>query len=52
LPTGGPRYAAQGKESLEEVRLDASQKLKLTLFARGERPFALIVIPHNDNDNL
>ena len=33
LPTGGPHYAAQGKEPLEEVRFDASQKLKLFLFA-------------------
>ena len=27
LSTGGSRYAAQGKEPLEEVRFDASQKL-------------------------
>lgn len=33
LPTGGPRYAAQGKKPLEEVRCDASHKLELSLFA-------------------
>lgn len=52
LPTGGPRYVAQGTEPLEEVRFNASQKLKLSLFATGQLPFALIVILHNYNDSL
>jgi len=34
LLTGGPRYAAQGKEPLEEVSFDASQKLKLSFRMR------------------
>ena len=47
LPKGGPRYAAQGKEPLEEVRFDASQKLGLSLFARGQLPLTLIAILHH-----